>query len=80
MSKFILIDNENDSIDVNGNNRWEDKEDCFEDIKQAIRDGNIDREYLPWKLVHYERGKRRENMLVHTRIKNYTTDIVLHKI
>ena len=79
-NKFILIDNENDAITVNDTDSWETPEDCFEDLKYGIRRREIDREFLPWKLVHYQRGKRRNAMLVHTRIKDYTTDIVFDKI
>ena len=76
-NSYILVDSDFDKREANGENLWDSVAACKRDIIQGIRVGVEEKEYLPWRILIFEDGKRASDMFVHTKVTDIITSIRL---
>jgi hypothetical protein len=77
---FIIIDKDNDRREAAGDDNWATIADCMADIKEGIAKHGDDPEFLPWRIVKYDRDKSPNDMFVQVRIKAITTSVQIDSV
>jgi hypothetical protein len=56
--KLRLVDCDNDLLECNGNDHWNNFEDCKKDVTKALLSGNLSTSYLPFKFIDIDESNK----------------------